>query len=119
MHLLHLTSPLLSIFLSTLVAAEERIYNFNIGWVLRNPDGRHERRVIGINGEWPLPQIEATVGDRIIVNVQNNLDRPTSLHFHGLFQNGTTHMDGAIGTTQCPIPVGAAFVYDFVVDQPG
>lgn len=75
--------------------------------------------MIGINGEWPLPQIDATVGDRVIVNVHNNLDSPTSLHFHGLFQNGTAHMDGAIGTTQCPIPVGASFVYDFVVDQPG
>lgn len=100
--------------------AETRIYDFNIGWVHRNPDGRHERRVIGINDQWPLPTIEATVGDLIIVNAHNNLgDRPTALHFHGIFQNGTTHMDGPVGTTQCSFLPGDSMTYEFVVNQPG
>lgn len=102
------------------VYANTRIYDFNIGWVHRNPDNRHERRVIAINEQWPLPTIEATVGDRLIINAHNNLgDQSTSLHFHGMFQNGTTHMDGAIGATQCPIAPGSSMTYDFVVDQPG
>lgn len=108
-----------SIFFA-LSLAETRFYDFNIGWVHRNPDGRHERRVIAVNDQWPLPIIEAIAGDRIILKAHNNLgDRPTSLHFHGIFQNGTTHMDGAIGTSQCAIPPGDSMTYDFVVDQPG
>ncbi|RDW67575.1 hypothetical protein BP6252_08971 [Coleophoma cylindrospora] len=108
------------IFVAALAVAETRVYDFEIGWANRNPDGRHERRVIAINDQWPLPTIEATVGDRIVVNAHNHLgDKSTSLHFHGLFQNGTNHMDGSIGVTQCPIPPGASMTYDFVVDQPG
>lgn len=33
--------------------------------------------------------------------------------------NGSTHMDGASMVTQCPIPPGASFTYNFTVDQPG
>jgi len=77
-----------------------------------------ERPTIGINGEWPIPRIEATIGDRIIVNVINQLgNQSTSLHFHGLFQNGTTMMDGPVGVSQCAIPPGASFTYNFTVSQ--
>lgn len=95
-------------------------YDFDIGWVRANPDGAYERPVIGINGQWPLPIIEANVGDRIIVNVQNSLGNDsTSLHFHGLFMNGTTQMDGPAQVSQCPIVTGAKFTYNFTLDQPG
>lgn len=93
-------------------------YDFNIGWVTANPDGAFDRQTIGINGQWPLPPIRGNVGDNIIVNVQNNLDQMTSIHFHGLFMNGTTYMDGTVGVTQCPIPPGASFTYNFTVIIP-
>lgn len=96
--------------------AKNVTYDFKIGWLTANPDRAKARPVIGINGQWPIPQITAYVGDRVIVNVENNLgNQSTSLHFHGLFQNGTTHMDGAAGVTQCPIAPGSAFTYDFEV----
>lgn len=95
-------------------------YDFDIGWVRANPDGAYERPTIGINGQWPLPIIEADIGDRIIVNVQNSLGNDsTSLHFHGLFMNGTTQMDGPAQVSQCPIAPGAKFTYNFTLDQPG
>ncbi|KAI9817548.1 MAG: hypothetical protein M1827_001160 [Pycnora praestabilis] len=95
-------------------------YDFNITWLLTNPDGAFDRPTIGINGQWPLPQISATVGDQVVVNVHNQLgNQSTSLHFHGLFMNGTTEMDGPVGTSQCAIPPGASFLYNFTVDQPG
>jgi iron transport multicopper oxidase len=63
--------------------------------------------VIGINGQWPCPQVEASVGDKIIVNVCNNLgNQSTTVHWHGIRQNGTNEMDGVAGVTQCPIPPG-------------
>src|SRR5437763_3351680 len=89
--------------------AEIRTYNFDVGWVTRNPDGLHNRPVIGINGQWPIPRIEATVGDRLVVNLNNQLgNESTSLHFHGLFMNGTNEMDGVVGVTQCGVPPGSS-----------
>lgn len=91
-------------------------YDFDVGWVVANPDGAFERQTIGINGQWPIPAITANVGDRVVVNVKNSLqNQTTSLHFHGIYQNGTTNMDGATGVSQCPIPPGATFTYDFKV----
>lgn len=105
---------------SASVVADIREYNFTVGWVNRNPDGLQERRVIGINGQWPVPTIFATVGDQVVVNVQNNLgDRTCTLHFHGLYMNGTNQMDGPGQVTQCPIPANASFTYSFNITQPG
>lgn len=62
-------------------------YDFDIGWTTANPDGAFSRPTIGINGQWPIPQITANIGDRLIINVHNSLgNQSTSLHFHGLFQ---------------------------------
>ncbi|KAH8896709.1 iron transport multicopper oxidase FET3 [Thozetella sp. PMI_491] len=94
--------------------------DFTVGWVLANPDGAFERPTIGINGQWPLPLITATVGDRLKLNLHNALgNASTSLHFHGFFQNGTNYMDGAVGVTQCAVPPGESFTYDIKFDQPG
>lgn len=91
-------------------------YDFNVGWVRANPDGAFERPTIGINGQWPIPRIEANVGDNVVVHVTNQLgNQTTSLHFHGLFMNGTNHMDGPVQVTQCAIPPGGSFTYDFTV----
>ncbi|KAI4161255.1 MAG: hypothetical protein LQ342_005047 [Letrouitia transgressa] len=104
--------------ISTALAATVT-YDFNITWVTAQPDG-FSRPVIGINNQWPIPPITASVGDRVVVNVMNQLgNQSTSLHFHGLYMNGTTHMDGAVGVSQCAIPAGATFIYDFNIDQPG
>ncbi|TDZ29468.1 Iron transport multicopper oxidase fetC [Colletotrichum spinosum] len=94
--------------------------DWNITWVYSNPDGQFNKPTIGVNGQWPLPLIEATKGDRLVLNVNNHLgNQSTSLHFHGLFQNGTNHMDGAVGVTQCAIPPGRSLTYDFKFDQSG
>jgi iron transport multicopper oxidase len=56
------------------------------------------------------------VGDRVIVNVHNSLgNQSTGLHWHGIHQLGTSHMDGPAHGTQCPIPPGSTFTYDFIV----
>lgn len=95
-------------------------YDFEVGWVTANPDGAFDRPTIGINGKWPIPPITANVGDQVVVNVLNSLgNQTTSLHFHGLYMNGTTHMDGPVGVTQCPIQPGSRFTYNFTITQPG
>lgn len=62
--------------------------------------------MIGVNGKWPIDPIVATIGDTLSLKVINNLDTPTSIHFHGLFQNGTNYYDGAFGITQVGFNVG-------------
>ena len=96
----------------------------NFEWVIGNqnlsPDGEVTREVITINNEWPAPQIRINKGDRVVIHVINNLKEDTSLHFHGIFQRNSSHMDGATMISQCPIPPGGEFTYDFTVpDQTG
>lgn len=75
---------LVSLF--TVVQTATVTYDFEVGWVTANPDGAFARPTIGINGQWPIPQITANVGDQVVVNVLNSLgNQTTSLHFHGLY----------------------------------
>lgn len=103
------------------VSAKTHTYNFNATYVEASPDGVQQRRVIGINNEWPLPEIRVKKGDRVLIYFTNGLgDKNTSLHFHGLFQRNTVSMDGPEMVTQCPIPPGHTFTYNFTVpDQAG
>jgi iron transport multicopper oxidase len=111
----------LALILTVLISASRAAvvsYDFKVGWVTANPDGAFDRATIGINGQWPIPPIVANVNDTIIVKVHNELgNQSTSLHFHGLFMNGTTHMDGPSWVSQCPIPPGSSFTYNFTVSS--
>ena len=50
----------------------------------------------------------------------NNLgNESTTLHFHGIHQNGTNNMDGVSMVTQCPVPPGHSYVYNFTITQNG
>ncbi|PNY23353.1 Iron transport multicopper oxidase FET3 [Tolypocladium capitatum] len=79
-----------------------------------NPDGVYRPMVL-INNQFPGPLIECNDGDTLIVHVENRAVNATSIHFHGLFQNGTNFMDGAVGVTQCPIAPNSDFAYKFDV----
>jgi iron transport multicopper oxidase len=108
----------LLLLITSIAEAATVVYDFNITWVTSNPDGAFERTTIGINNQWPLPIITATKGDQIIVNVDNQLgNQSTTLHFHGLFMNGTSDMDGPGQVTQCPIQPGSQFTYNFTVSR--
>jgi iron transport multicopper oxidase len=112
-------NPIALLFFATVTQAATRTYDFNITWTTANPDGVFERSVIGINNQWPIPTLRADVGDQLVVNVFNGLGNvSTALHFHGMFQNGTTHMDGPASVTQCGIAPGSSFTYNFTVCKP-
>ena len=79
---------------------------WDITYTTANPDSKHVRTVIGVNGKWPLPAIELDLGDRLILKVNNKLDDAnTALHAHGLFQKVTNYFDGAAGATQWFTPL--------------
>jgi len=65
------------------------------------------------NGGVPGPLIRTKVGDRLIVHFTNELDAPTTIHWHGVRLN--IEMDGVPGISQPEVKKGETFVYDFVV----
>ncbi|OTB05487.1 putative multicopper oxidase [Hypoxylon sp. CI-4A] len=97
-----------------------REYVFNISQALAAPDGFRKPMVL-VNGQSPGPLIEANVGDTIRVRVNNHMpNTSTSIHWHGINQQGTPWMDGVAGVSQCGIPPGRSFTYEFrVADQRG
>lgn len=107
--------------ISSLVAAETHTWYYEATWLNANPDGVKERQVIGFNNSWPLPTLRVKTGDTVNFYIINGLETAnTTVHFHGLFQNGTTQMDGPEMVTQCPIAPGDTYLYNFTVpDQVG
>jgi len=71
----------------------------------------------GYNGHVNGTLIEAVEGERVRIYVENRLDVPTTVHWHGLFlPNG---MDGVSALTQRPIDPGETFRYEFTLRQHG
>ncbi|KAI0449185.1 Cupredoxin [Xylaria acuta] len=96
-----------------------REYVFNISQALASPDG-FQKPMILANGQSPGPLIEANTGDTIRVHVNNLMSNwSTTIHWHGIDQKNTTWMDGVIGVSQCGIPPGGSFTYEFRIDQRG
>lgn len=88
------------------------------GWV--NVDGLNFTEAKLFNNTFPGPLIEACWGDRVHVNVTNSLGlNGTSIHWHGIRQKDTMHMDGVNGITQCPIAPEDYFVYIWNATQYG
>ena len=69
------------------------------------------------NRQVPGPRIRIRQGDRVRINVKNDLPEPTSVHWHGLIV--PNQMDGAADVTQPPIEPGQSFSYEFAALQPG
>jgi len=62
----------------------------------------------------PAPTIRARRGSRVIIDVDNQLEAPTTIHWHGL--HVPFDMDGVVWMG-APIGAGETFRYEFVVSQ--
>jgi FtsP/CotA-like multicopper oxidase with cupredoxin domain len=65
------------------------------------------------NGGLPGPFIRGKVGDRLIVHFKNELDQPTTIHWHGV--RVPIEMDGVPGISQPAVEPGESFTYDFML----
>ncbi|KAF8959650.1 yellow laccase [Flammula alnicola] len=93
------------------------------------PDGFNRSTVLAGGNDssvtFPGPLITGSKGDTFQLNVIDELTdttmlTSTSIHWHGLFQEGSSWADGPVGVTQCPIAPGHSFLYQFSVpDQAG
>lgn len=95
-------------------------YDFHITNVTCNPDGHGKKMCQLINGVYPGPTIFANWGDKVVVNVHNDLtENGTSIHWHGLRQLNSNEMDGTNGLTECPIVPGNSRTYEWIAAQYG
>lgn len=69
-------------------------------------------RVWAFNGQVPGPQIEANVGDTLIVHLSNQLPVETSIHWHGV--ELPADMDGS-NLSQLGVQPGETFTYEFKI----
>jgi FtsP/CotA-like multicopper oxidase with cupredoxin domain len=69
------------------------------------------------NRQVPGPRLRVTEGDRVRINVMNDLPEATSVHWHGMIL--PNRMDGAAEVTQPPIEPGESFTYEFTAGQAG
>ena len=74
-------------------------------------------RMLGYNGSVPGPTLTVQQNSEIIVNVSNDGDLDTTVHWHGLRLDNK--YDGVPHETQTPIPVGGSFTYRIRFPDPG
>ncbi|KAG2363730.1 laccase [Suillus spraguei] len=82
-----------------------------------SPDG-FTRSATLAGGTFPGPIIAAKKGERFSINVVNKLTdgemlKSTSVHWHGINQNGSNQADGVSFVTQCPIAQNNSYLYSF------
>lgn len=79
-------------------------------------DGR-DTMAMGVNGTVPAPLIRFREDTPIRLNVRNDLNVDTSIHWHGLLV--PFHMDGVPGLSFPGIKPKSSFVYEFAAPQNG
>jgi FtsP/CotA-like multicopper oxidase with cupredoxin domain len=80
-------------------------------WQFR--DDQEPVEVWGYNEQIPGPTLRFREGDKLRVYFRNDLDEPSSVHWHGLIVPYS--MDGVGGLTQPPVMPGETFVYEITV----
>ncbi len=69
------------------------------------------------NEQVPGPQIRVRQGDRVRVNLHNELEESTAIHFHGV--ELPNDQDGVPFITQPPVKSGTSYTYEFTVPNAG
>jgi FtsP/CotA-like multicopper oxidase with cupredoxin domain len=91
-------------------------YTFRLEKSEVDPAGKAVKATL-IGGGLPGPEIRIKEGELLRVKVQNAMDEPTTIHWHGLLLPAA--MDGVPGVTQAPIPPGGVFLYEYPIRQSG
>ncbi|KAK4751048.1 hypothetical protein SAY87_004530 [Trapa incisa] len=93
-------------------------FDWTVSYLTGSPLG-DKQQVIGVNGQFPGPILNVTTNWNVVVNVKNDLDEPLLITWNGLQHRKNSWQDGVSGTN-CPIPPGWNWTYQFQVkDQIG
>lgn len=107
---------ILLLFSASSVFAAERIVNLTIAYKTVYFAGQ-ARKAIAVNNQIPAPTLHFREGDHVTINVYNQLDQDTAVHWHGILV--PWQMDGVEGISQKGIPPGGVFHYQFTLHQSG
>ncbi|MDA0655422.1 MAG: copper resistance system multicopper oxidase [Proteobacteria bacterium] len=91
-------------------------YNLTVDPVVIDT-GDFKKDGIGYNGASPGPVLRFKEGEEVTINVKNNLDTSTSIHWHGLIL--PFQMDGVPTISYDGIKPGETFTYKFPITQSG
>ncbi len=114
-HLIGVTSFLI-LFFTAPVEAEIQHINLIVAYKQVNFTGK-STQAIAVNNQIPGPLLHLKEGQPVIINVYNQLNKGTTVHWHGLIV--PWQMDGVSGVSQKPIPPGDVFHYRFTPHQSG
>lgn len=84
--------------------------------IVKTIDGK-SFEMFGYNQQTPGPLLLVNQGDEITVNFKNDIDFPTTVHWHGLRLDYTS--DGVPGITQEPVLPGETFEYNLKFPDSG
>lgn len=98
------------------VAGMAGTYDLTVDRV-RIDTGEFVKQGIGYNGKSPGPVLRFKEGENVRINVTNNLDEMTSIHWHGLIL--PYQQDGVPGISFPGIKAGETFTYEFPIQQAG
>ena len=74
-------------------------------------------KALTFNGSVPGSQIRVKQGEKLKINLKNELNEPISIHWHGI--TVPNEMDGIPGVTQNAVQPGESFTYEFTPEDPG
>lgn len=97
--------------------AAHRSVDLAIGHKAVNFAHKISHQAIAVNDQIPAPTLHFQKGDYVTINVCNNLDEGTTIHWHGVLV--PWQMDGVEGVTQKAIMPGETFQYQFTLHQSG
>ncbi|MBK1873896.1 copper resistance system multicopper oxidase [Marinobacter sp. 1-3A] len=109
-----LVAGALSLLLPAIGLAGE--YNLTVDRVTIDT-GEFVKEGVGYNGTSPGPTLRFKEGEEVSINVTNNLDEMTSIHWHGLIL--PFEQDGVPGISFPGIKPGETFTYRFPITQSG
>ena len=111
---IRLLTGLLTLLMPAMVMAGE--YGLTVDRV-KIDTGDFVKEGIGYNGASPGPVMRFKEGENVRINVTNNLDEMTSIHWHGLIL--PFDQDGVPGISFPGIKPGETFTYEFPIQQAG
>lgn len=85
--------------------------------IIRRTINGQDYAMYGYNGQYPGPLIRAPEGATIVVDFNNKIEFPTTVHWHGLRLDN--RFDGIPGITQDAVEIGESFTYELFFRDAG
>jgi FtsP/CotA-like multicopper oxidase with cupredoxin domain len=92
-------------------------FELSAGYVEHDPGTGDPIRMMAYNGQIPGPELHLKEGAQVDVTFTNELDVPTTVHWHGLRLDNAN--DGVPNLTQQPVQPGESFEYTIEVPDAG